>query len=45
MVRGNWCVENPAKGRTLGSDDPKLRALRAYILAQRKGVALAYGKN
>jgi thiosulfate dehydrogenase len=41
----NWCIENPVKGRTLSTDDPKLRALEAYILAQRKGVALAYGKH
>jgi thiosulfate dehydrogenase len=26
-------------------NDPRLRALEAYILAQRKGVALDYGKH
>ena len=26
-------------------NDPKLRALEAYIYAQRKGVALEYGKH
>jgi hypothetical protein len=26
-------------------DDPKLRALEAYILAQRKGKQLNYGKH
>jgi thiosulfate dehydrogenase len=41
----DWCIENPVKGRTLSADDPKLRALEAYILAQRNGVALAYGKH
>ena len=41
----NWCIENPVKGKTLASDDPKLRALEAYILAQRKGTALDYGKH
>jgi thiosulfate dehydrogenase len=41
----DWCIENPVKGRTLRPDDPKLRALEAYILAQRKGVALDYGKH
>jgi thiosulfate dehydrogenase/tetrathionate reductase SoxA/TsdA-like protein len=41
----NWCIENPVKGRTLTPDDPKLRALEAYILAQRKSVPLAYGKH
>jgi SoxA/TsdA, cytochrome c domain len=41
----DWCIENPVKGRTLAPDDPKLRALEAYILAQRKGVPLDYGKH
>jgi thiosulfate dehydrogenase len=41
----DWCIENPVKGKTLSPDDPKLRALEAYILAQRKGVPLAYGKH
>ena len=41
----DWCIENPVKGPTLAPNDPKLRALEAYILAQRKGVPLAYGKH
>lgn len=41
----NWCVENPVKGTPFADDDPRLRALEAYILAQRKGVALDYGKH
>jgi SoxA/TsdA, cytochrome c domain len=41
----DWCIENPVKGKTLAPDDPKLRALEAYILAQRNGVPLAYGKH
>jgi len=41
----NWCIENPVKGKTLSGDDPKLRALEAYILAQRKDVPLTYGKH
>jgi SoxA/TsdA, cytochrome c domain len=41
----DWCIENPVKGKTLAPNDPKLRALEAYILAQRKGVALDYGKH
>ncbi len=41
----NWCIENPVRGATLAPDDPKMRALEAYILAQRKGVPLAYGKH
>jgi thiosulfate dehydrogenase len=39
MIR--WCIENPVKGKTLGANDPRLLALEAYILAQRKGVPLA----
>jgi thiosulfate dehydrogenase len=41
----DWCIENPVKGKTLAPNDPKLRALEAYILAQRKGVPLDYGKH
>ena len=41
----NWCIENPVKGKALDPNDPKLRALEAYILAQRKGVPLNYGKH
>ncbi len=41
----NWCIENLVKGRTLSADDPKLRALEAYILSQRQGIALEYSKH
>lgn len=41
----DWCIENPVKGKALDPNDPKLRALEAYILAQRKGVPLDYGKH
>jgi thiosulfate dehydrogenase len=41
----NWCIENPVKGKPMTDDDPRLRALEAYIIAQRKGVALDYGKH
>ncbi|MGA9773756.1 MAG: cytochrome C [Blastocatellia bacterium] len=41
----NWCIENPARGKVLNADDPKMRALEAYILSQRKGVALEPGKH
>jgi thiosulfate dehydrogenase len=41
----NWCIENPVKGVTLSPDDSRMRALEAYILAQRNGVPLAYGKH
>jgi thiosulfate dehydrogenase len=41
----NCCIENPVKGKPLNPDDPRLRALKAYIIAQRNGTALAYGKH
>ncbi len=41
----NWCIENPVKGKPMPDDDPRLRALEAYIIAQRKGVKLEYGKH
>ena len=40
-----WCIENPVKGKTMDPNDPRLRALEAYILAQRKGTPLDYGKH
>jgi cytochrome c len=41
----NWCIENPVRGKPFADDDPRLKALEAYIFAQRKGVALDYGKH
>jgi hypothetical protein len=40
-----WCIENPVKGKTMDPNDPRLRAMEAYILSQRKGVPLDYGKH
>jgi cytochrome c553 len=41
----NWCIEHPVRGKPLAPDDPKMRALEAYIVAQRKGTELEYGKR
>lgn len=41
----NWCIEHPVRGEKLAPDSHKMRALEAYILAQRKGQALDYGKR
>jgi cytochrome c len=41
----NWCIEHPVRGTVLAPDDPKMRAMEAYILAQRKGKTLDYGKR
>jgi thiosulfate dehydrogenase len=41
----NWCLEHPVRAKPMNSDDPRMRAMEAYIYAQRKGVALDYGKR
>lgn len=41
----DWCVEHPVRGEHLDPDGPKMRALEAYIMAQRKGVEMNYGKH
>jgi thiosulfate dehydrogenase len=41
----NWCLEHPVRAKPLDSDDPRMRALEGYILAQRKGHALNYGRR
>jgi hypothetical protein len=41
----NWCIQNPSRGKPLADDDPRLKAMEAYILAQRKGAALEFGKH
>jgi hypothetical protein len=41
----NWCIQNPARGKPLPDDDARLKAMEAYILAQRKGVPLEFGKH
>jgi cytochrome c553 len=41
----NWCIEHPVRGTVLGPDDPNMRALEAYITAQRKGTSLDYGRR
>jgi thiosulfate dehydrogenase len=41
----NWCIENPVRGTPLAADDPKMRAMEAYIYAQRRGVKLNYNQH
>ncbi len=41
----NWCIKQPVRGRKLEPDDPAMRALEAYILAQRSGTVMNYGKH
>lgn len=38
-------IENPLEGPKLADNDAKMKALEAYILDQRKGVALDAGKH
>jgi thiosulfate dehydrogenase len=41
----NWCILNPLEGQELPHDDDRMRALEAYILAQRAGKPLDAGKH
>jgi hypothetical protein len=41
----NWCIEQPVRGNRLEADDARMRALEAYIYAQRRGEELNYGKH
>jgi thiosulfate dehydrogenase len=41
----NWCIEHLSREKRLGADNPKMRALEAYIMAHRKGVATECGKH
>jgi thiosulfate dehydrogenase len=41
----NWCILNPLEGKALEYEDPRMVALEAYILSQRKGTPLDAGKH
>lgn len=41
----NWCIQNPVRGKPLADDDPKMKAMEAFIYAKRKGTPLEYGKH
>ena len=41
----NWCILNPLEGKELAENDPRMKALEAYILNSRSGTALAVGKH
>lgn len=41
----NWCIDNPVRGKRLEPDDPQMRAMEAYITAQRSGTEMNYGKH
>lgn len=41
----NWCLEHPVRAKPMAADDPRMRAMEAYIHAQRSGTPMAYGKH
>jgi cytochrome c len=41
----NWCLRNPLEGDPLAADDPKMTAMLAYIVWERRGVKLEPGKH
>ncbi len=41
----NWCLENPCRAKPMSGDDPRMRALEAYMAAQRSGKPMKYGKH
>ena len=41
----NWCLMNPLEGEPLELDDPKMVAMEAYVMWERRGVELAPGKH
>jgi len=41
----NWCLEHPVRAKPMDADDPRMRAMEAYIISQRTGTTLAYGKH
>lgn len=41
----NWCIENPVRGKPMAEEDPRMKAMEAYIYAQRAGKVLEPGKH
>jgi len=41
----NWCLQNPLEGKPLEHDDPKMVAIEAYVMFERRGVKLDPGKH
>lgn len=41
----NWCLEQAARAPVMEADDARMRALEAYIISQRSGTKLEYGKH
>lgn len=41
----NWCLEHPVRAPAMEANDPRMRAMEAYITAQRSGKTMQYGKH
>ena len=41
----NWCRRNPLQGEPMKADDPRMTAMLAYIVWERRGVKLEPGKH
>ena len=41
----NWCLRNPLEGEPMKAYDPRMTAMLAYIMWERRGVKLEPGKH
>lgn len=41
----NWCLENPCRAEPMSGDDYRMKAMEAYMQAQRTGKPMKYGKH
>lgn len=41
----NWCLEHPVRAPRMEADDPRMRAMEAYLYGQRHGVPLDHGRR
>lgn len=41
----NWCIRNPLQGQNLDPASREMTALQAYIMLERKGIALNPGQH
>lgn len=41
----NWCLQNPCRGEPMSGDDPRMRAMEAYLNAISTGKTMEYGKH
>ncbi|MDO4628500.1 MAG: hypothetical protein Q4C70_04910 [Planctomycetia bacterium] len=41
----NWCLQNPCRAEPMSGDDPRMRAMEAYLNATSSGKPMKYGKH